>query len=102
MLQQKMNTLYKKIVSSKALGMLGMIMLVTCIGHRNDDPSGPPIVIFRNHQNGGFFANISIVNHLIHTYEQSTKKLVVLLDSGLYKEGRPHFIANNPYYNEYD
>jgi hypothetical protein len=26
----------------------------------------------------------------------------VLLDSGLYKEDRPQFIADNPYYNQYD
>jgi hypothetical protein len=96
------NTLYKKIFSFAFLGILSVIVLVTCIRHGNSGPSGPPTVIVRDHKNGGFFANISIINHLIHTYEQSEKKLVVLLDSGLYKEDRPQFITDNPYYDKHD
>lgn len=98
----KMNPSYKKVVFYTALGMLSAMMLVTCIERGNGAPSAPKNVIVRNHRDGGFFANIPIVTHLIHTCERSKQKLVILLDSGLYQEGWSHFTADNPCYNKYD
>ena len=94
---EKISPLYKKVVFYTALGILSAMMLVTCIERGNGDPSAPKNVMVRNHQDGGFFANISIINHLIHTCEQSKKKLMILLNSGLYEEDRSHFIVDNPY-----
>ena len=92
--------LYKKVVFSIILGILGTLTLVMCI--RNGNTDGPSTVIVRNHEGGGFFANLSIINHCLHEHKQSEKKVVVLLDSGLYKEDRPQFIADNPHHNQYD
>jgi len=95
-----MNTLYRKNVPSTALGILSAMMLVMCVGHSNGDDDGPSTIIVRNHHGAGFFANCSIINHCLHKYAQSNKKLVVLFDSALYKEDRSHCIADNPYYNK--
>jgi hypothetical protein len=39
----------------------------------------------------------------LYACEQSKRyRLVTLLDTGLYKEDRPDFTADNPYYNQYD
>ncbi len=96
--------LYKKFIFPMVLGTLGTFMLVMYLTHGvgNRDIDGPSTVIVRNHQGGGFFANLSIINHCLHEHGQSQKKVIVLLDSGLYKEDRPQFIADNPYYNKYD
>ena len=44
-----------------------------------------------------------VIENALFACEQSKHlKLVVLFDSGLYKEDRPQYTAENPYYNKHD
>ncbi len=98
-----MNTSYRKIVSSTVLGILVLVILGIFVVYKNDNPTGTPTVILRNfNPRGGAHFILYGINQALYACEKSKHKLVVLLDSGLYKEDRSHFIADNPYYNEYD
>ena len=85
------------------LSILSVAILGILAIYYYDYPPGPPKVVIRNfNSQAGFHYNIYCINHALYACEQSKRELVVLLDSGLYKEDRPHFIADNPYYNKYD
>ncbi|MHA7877612.1 MAG: O-fucosyltransferase family protein [Bacteroidota bacterium] len=83
--------------------MFSILVLILFSVNRSGPTVETPTLILRNwHPDGGFHFNISLINHALYACEKSNHKLVVLLDSGLYKEDRSHFIADNPYYNKYD
>jgi hypothetical protein len=86
------------------LKILFLVILGAFVAYSHDSyHAGLPKVILRNfNAKAGFHDNIYCINHALYACEQSKRELVVLLDSGLYKEDRPHFIADNPYYNQYD
>ena len=90
-------------VASWIFVTLCIMMLSIFFAIRTSNYVETPTLLLRNwHPNGGFHFNIAIINHAISACEKSNHKLVVLLDSGLYKEDRPHFMADNPYYNKFD
>ncbi len=99
-----MNPSYKKIVSSNALiSILGLIFLGILVVYSNEGLSGSPKLVLRNfNPQAGFHYNMYCIHHALYACERSTRELVVLFDSGLYKEDRSHFTADNPYYNKYD
>ena len=101
-----MNTtiIYRKVRFYGALGIIGAIILVTFAVYKHGHFPGPPVVVLRNfNSQSGFHYNIYCLNHALYACEQSKRyQLVTLLDTGLYKEDRPDFIAENPCYNKYD
>jgi hypothetical protein len=98
-----MNTSYKRIVFSTALGILGLMLLGVFVAYSGGNPSGLPKIVLRNfNPQAGFHYNMYCINHALYACERSKRELVVLLDSGLYKEDRPQFITDNPYYNKHD
>ncbi len=99
-----MSSLYKKFLYSTIFRILILVILGIFVAYRNDGHSaGPQKIILRNfNPQAGFHYNIYCINHALYACEQSNRKLVVLLDSGLYKEDRSQFITDNPYYNKYD
>src|SRR3569623_888617 len=99
-----MNMMYRKMVPSTILKVLILVILGILVLYNNHDHlSCSPKVILRNfNSQAGFHYNIYCINHALYACEQSKRELVVLFDSGLYKEDRPHFIDDNPYYNKYD
>ena len=96
--------MYRKMVPSTILKVLILVILGILVLYNNHDHlSCSPKVILRNfNSQAGFHYNIYCINHALYACEQSKRELVVLFDSGLYKEDRPHFIDDNPYYNKYD
>ena len=99
----KIYTQYRKWVFPTVLGILGAIVSGILVVSLYDRPAGSPKVVIRNfNPQAGFHYNIYCINHALHACEQSQQELVVLLDTGLYKEDRPHFVVDNPYYNQCD
>ena len=100
---EKVSTVRRKIVLFAALGILSTI-IAALMAYSHSYSSGSPTVILKNfNPQAGFHYVIYTINHALYACEQSGRhKLVVCLDSGLYKEDRSHFIAENPYYNKYD
>ncbi|MCU0318439.1 MAG: hypothetical protein MUC61_03870 [Amoebophilaceae bacterium] len=98
-----MSIVRRKAVLFAALGILGATT-ATFMAYSHSYSSESPIIVLKNfNPQAGFHYIIYAINHALYACEQSGRyKLVVCLDSGLYKEDRPHFIAENPYYNEYD
>ncbi|MHA7877611.1 MAG: O-fucosyltransferase family protein [Bacteroidota bacterium] len=85
------------------LGILILTALGLFVVYNGDYPSGAPKVVIRNfNPQAGFHYNIYCINHALQACERTKRELVVLLDSGLYQENRPQFIAENPYHNAYD
>jgi hypothetical protein len=99
-----MSTPYKKFLSSTIFRIFILVILGIFAVYSNDSHhAGAPKIILRNfNAQAGFHYNIYCINHALYACEQSKKELVVLLDSGLYKEDRPQFIADNPHHNQYD
>jgi hypothetical protein len=99
-----MSTPYKKFLSSTIFRIFILVILGIFAVYSNDSHhAGAPKIILRNfNSQAGFHYNIYCINHALYACEQSKKELVVLFDSGLYKEDRSHFTADNPYYNQHD
>jgi hypothetical protein len=100
-----MSKQYSKFLpSTVVLKISFLVILVTFAVYNNDSyHTGPPKVVLRNfNSQAGFHYNIYCINHALYACEQSKRELVVLFDSGLYKEDRPQFVVDNPYYNQYD